>query len=247
MLERMIIDISKWIVIILIFFIAFACSLYLIFSYFAVALEQQKLLKDPTNNTESGVILSKIHNSSMIEENSRCPRYFYELVNQSITNQIEDEKENTLDNKSFCEKASEYDKIKRVGPHPAVYYFGVSFGSTILTTFFTLFGVIVEDSIPDRGYELVTLTCNKPNPINYAPGFDVFTSNLGFIIFGLFTFICVTVLINTLIAMMEETIDTIDDRADVEWKFARSRLYMEYIRDGKNTFHPFFCRLQKVM
>ena len=33
--------------------------------------------------------------------------------------------------------------------------------------------------------------------------------------------------------MMEETIDTIDDRADVEWKFARSRLYMEYIRDGK--------------
>jgi len=56
---------------------------------------------------------------------------------------------------------------------------------------------------------------------------------LGFIIFGLFAFICVTVLINTLIAMMEETIDTIDDRADVEWKFARSRLYMEYIRDGK--------------
>lgn len=34
--------------------------------------------------------------------------------------------------------------------------------------------------------------------------------------------------------MMEETIDTIDDRADVEWKFARSRLYMEYIRDGKD-------------
>jgi hypothetical protein len=33
--------------------------------------------------------------------------------------------------------------------------------------------------------------------------------------------------------MMEETIDTIDDRADVEWKFARSRLYMEFIRDGK--------------
>jgi len=33
--------------------------------------------------------------------------------------------------------------------------------------------------------------------------------------------------------MMEETIDTIDDRADVEWKFARSRLYMEFIREGK--------------
>lgn len=54
-------------------------------------------------------------------------------------------------------------------------------------------------------------------------------------IYGLFSFICVTVLINTLIAMMEETIDTIDDRADVEWKFARSRLYMEYIRDGRRS------------
>ena len=38
--------------------------------------------------------------------------------------------------------------------------------------------------------------------------------------------------------MMEETIETIDDRADVEWKFARSRLYMEYIRDGNHSFSP---------
>lgn len=81
---------------------------------------------------------------------------------------------------------------------------------------------------------MITLSCNKPDRNSYAPGFDIFTSNLGFIIFGLFTFVCVTVLINTLIAMMEETIDVIDDRADVEWKFARSRLYMEYIRDGKS-------------
>jgi hypothetical protein len=80
---------------------------------------------------------------------------------------------------------------------------------------------------------LISLTCNKPDQDTYLPGFDQFVSNLGFVIYGLFSFICVTVLINTLIAMMEETIDTIDDRADVEWKFARSRLYMEYIRDGE--------------
>jgi hypothetical protein len=88
------------------------------------------------------------------------------------------------------------------------------------------------------------LTCNKPDENSYSPGFDLFTSNLGFVIFGLFTFISVTVLINTLIAMMEETIDTIDDRADVEWKFSRSRLYMEYIRDGKNHF---FNQLESVI
>jgi hypothetical protein len=46
---------------------------------------------------------------------------------------------------------------------------------------------------------------------------------------------CVTVLINTLIAMLEGTIEDIDDRADIEWKFARSKLYMEYIRSGRRT------------
>ena len=64
-------------------------------------------------------------------------------------------------------------------------------------------------------------------------GFDEFMSTVGLIIYGLFAFVCVTVLINTLIAMLEESIDQIDDRADIEWKFARSKLYMEYIRQGK--------------
>ena len=88
----------------------------------------------------------------------------------------------------------------------------------------------------DRGYELITLSCYKPDPYTYLAGFDTFISNLGFFIYGLFTFACVTVLINTLIAMLEETIEEIDDRADIEWKFARSKLYMEYIREGHNRF-----------
>ncbi|CAF4051612.1 unnamed protein product [Adineta steineri] len=253
MLERMLIDISKWIVIILIFFIAFACSLYLIFSFFAVAREQQIQLRNLTSlNGHKSVILSLITNNTIrIQNNSRCPERFYQLMenlNETMY-YIENDDSNETDNKNTCAceddknyetiKTSEnYDKIKRVGPRPALYYFGDSFGSTILTTFFTLFGVIAEDGVPDRSYELISLTCNKPNKKTYAPGFDLFTSNLGFIIYGLFTFVCVTVLINTLIAMMEETIDTIDDRADVEWKFARSRLYMEYIRDGNTLPVP---------
>ena len=59
-------------------------------------------------------------------------------------------------------------------------------------------------------------------------------SNLGFILYGIFTFTCVTVLINTLIAMLEGTSLDIDESADIEWKFVRSKLYMEYIRDGLN-------------
>ena len=80
------------------------------------------------------------------------------------------------------------------------------------------------------------MSCYRPDPSTYLPGFDTFVSNLGFFLYGLFTFTCVTVLINTLIAMFEETIEDIDDRADIEWKFARSKLYMEFIRTGKTRF-----------
>ncbi|CAF2949966.1 unnamed protein product [Rotaria sp. Silwood2] len=240
MLERMIIDISKWIVIILIFFIAFACSLFLIFSNFAVALQQQEeILGKSLNDVEPKTSSITRYSNLSIETSSRCLPY-YAFLNQSFPNITYLE---TLDNmdqdKNFsCKKTRGYDKIQRIGRYPAIYYFGKSFGSTILTTFFTLFGVIAEDELPDRGYELVSLTCEKPDQKYYASGFDLFSSNLGFVIFGLFTFICVTVLINTLIAMMGKTIDTIDDRADVEWKFARSRLYMEYIRDGNTLPVP---------
>ena len=50
--------------------------------------------------------------------------------------------------------------------------------------------------------------------------------------------------------MMEKTIETVDDRADTEWKFARSRLYMEYIRDGKISDIEYrFChgKIKKII
>ena len=81
---------------------------------------------------------------------------------------------------------------------------------------------------------MITASCYKPDPDTYLETFDDFTSSIGFVLYGLFTFVCVTVLINTLIAMLEESIDQIDDRADIEWKFARSKLYMEYIRKGND-------------
>jgi uncharacterized protein YpmB len=149
MLDRMIIDISKWIVIILIFFIAFACSLFLIFSYFAVALEQHNDLHRSLNITEPQLILVTQNNISTI---NKCPEKFYELTanqsisyfiaKQNIANDDDDDENNT------CKKTEDYDKIKKVGSHPAIHYFGRSFVSTILTTFFTLFGVIFEDNIP---------------------------------------------------------------------------------------------------
>ncbi|CAF0906842.1 unnamed protein product [Rotaria sordida] len=233
MLDRMIIDIVKWISIIIIFFIAFNCSLYYIFSFFSIVLKQQNTLIKSSSSSNSSI--SIIDKNSTIANYVQCPDYFYELLNQTIPllNNIEDNNNNNnnIDTNNFCQQSSNYDTLTQIGPYPAIYYFGESFNSTILTTFFTLFGVIGENGIPDRGYEMVTLSCYKPDSNTYISGFDNFLSNLGFIIYGLFTFVCVTVLINTLIAMLEETIKHIDDRADIEWKFARSKLYMEYIQD----------------
>jgi hypothetical protein len=82
---------------------------------------------------------------------------------------------------------------------------------------------------------MITRSCYQPDPSTYLANFDQFSGTLGFAIYGLFAFVCITVLINTLIAMLEQSIDKIDDRADIEWKFARSKLYMEYIREGKSS------------
>ncbi|CAF1250908.1 unnamed protein product, partial [Didymodactylos carnosus] len=53
------------------------------------------------------------------------------------------------------------------------------------------------------------------------------------------TVFCVIVLLNMLIAMMSKSYETIVEHADVEWKFARSKLYMEYIKEGASLPVPF--------
>ncbi|UJR27013.1 hypothetical protein I4U23_008318 [Adineta vaga] len=229
MLDYMMIDISKWIFIIVIFFISFACALFSIFSYFAVNLQQQISLFQTSLNVNSSIEISNI----TLFNQSTCSDYFYELLNGSIPfimSIVEDTNDINNANDS-CQQASTYQLYQNIETYPAINYFGQSFDSTLLTTFFTLFGVI-GDGTSNRGYELQADSSCQSDPNSYLPGFDNFVSNLGFIIYGLFTFICITVLINTLIAMLEETIKDIDNRADIEWKYARSKLYMEYIRNG---------------
>lgn len=148
MVERMISDISKWLVIILIFFIAFACSLFLIFSHFAVALKYHDILNPSLNIRQPRITTPIIDDNSTSERNERCPAMFYNLTDASDWSQNKyryisgsDDIEN-----GTCSASENWSKIKKIGPHPAVFYFGKSFSTTILTTFFTLFGVIAEDN-----------------------------------------------------------------------------------------------------
>nr|XP_025042220.1 short transient receptor potential channel 2-like isoform X1 [Pelodiscus sinensis] len=58
-------------------------------------------------------------------------------------------------------------------------------------------------------------------------------------LYGIFTIIMVIVLLNMLIAMITNSFQKIEDDADVEWKFARSKLYLSYFREGLTLPVPF--------
>uniref|UniRef100_A0A672K5V3 Short transient receptor potential channel 2 homolog n=1 Tax=Sinocyclocheilus grahami TaxID=75366 RepID=A0A672K5V3_SINGR len=62
---------------------------------------------------------------------------------------------------------------------------------------------------------------------------------VGRILYGIYTLIIVIVLLNMLVAMITNSFQKIEDDADVEWKFARSKLYLSYFREGLTMPVPF--------
>ncbi|ELT93222.1 hypothetical protein CAPTEDRAFT_147411, partial [Capitella teleta] len=66
-----------------------------------------------------------------------------------------------------------------------------------------------------------------------------FTERVGYIVFGVYYWGAVIILLNMLIAMMTRSFDKIATDQDIEWKFVRSKLYMEYIRRGNTLAIPF--------
>ncbi|KAH3830216.1 hypothetical protein DPMN_103457 [Dreissena polymorpha] len=87
--------------------------------------------------------------------------------------------------------------------------------STFRTVFWSVFG---------RGGTDVVLLDQYNNYV---------TENFGNFLYGLYNVIMVTVLINMLIAMMARSFQAIAEEADIEWKFARSVLYLEYMSNGQ--------------
>ncbi|XP_053161976.1 short transient receptor potential channel 2-like [Hemicordylus capensis] len=69
---------------------------------------------------------------------------------------------------------------------------------------------------------------------------EFFVSELvGRVLYGVFTIVMVVVLLNMLIAMITNSFQKIENDADVEWKFARSKLYLSYFREGLTLPVPF--------
>ncbi|XP_029030290.2 short transient receptor potential channel 2-like [Betta splendens] len=93
------------------------------------------------------------------------------------------------------------------------------FNETFRFLFWTMFGVVNEQYVD-------------------MPQF-VFAEFIGRILYGVYTLVIVIVLLNMLIAMITNSFQKIEDDADVEWKFARSKLYLSYFREGLTMPVPF--------
>ncbi|KAJ8382373.1 hypothetical protein SKAU_G00031510 [Synaphobranchus kaupii] len=66
-----------------------------------------------------------------------------------------------------------------------------------------------------------------------------FIENIGYVLYGIYNVTMVVVLLNMLIAMINSSYQEIENDADVEWKFARSKLWLSYFDNGKTLPPPY--------
>ncbi|XP_035826877.1 transient-receptor-potential-like protein, partial [Aplysia californica] len=66
-----------------------------------------------------------------------------------------------------------------------------------------------------------------------------FTMTVGELLFMAYHAMAIIVLLNMLIAMMSSSFQEIENHADMEWKFARSKLWMGYFDEGSTLPSPF--------
>ncbi|XP_035272592.1 short transient receptor potential channel 3 isoform X1 [Anguilla anguilla] len=66
-----------------------------------------------------------------------------------------------------------------------------------------------------------------------------FIENIGYVLYGIYNVTMVVVLLNMLIAMINSSYQEIEDDSDVEWKFARTKLWLSYFDNGKTLPPPY--------
>ncbi|KAL0182386.1 hypothetical protein M9458_021761, partial [Cirrhinus mrigala] len=66
-----------------------------------------------------------------------------------------------------------------------------------------------------------------------------FIENIGYVLYGVYNVTMVVVLLNMLIAMINHSYQEIEEDADVEWKFARAKLWLSYFDEGSTLPPPF--------
>ncbi|XP_072171069.1 transient-receptor-potential-like protein [Diadema setosum] len=98
---------------------------------------------------------------------------------------------------------------------------------TLLTLMWALFGLVNTDKT------------RLPQDESEQEDPEIFVETVGELLFLVYHLMAIVVLLNMLIAMMSNSFQIIEDHADREWKFARSKLWMSYFDEGSTLPPPF--------
>ncbi|CAH1777259.1 unnamed protein product [Owenia fusiformis] len=105
------------------------------------------------------------------------------------------------------------------------------FYKSLATLFWALFG------FAEPGYANVIVGNVYNETMTTKMNYHTFTEMMGLILFGMYQILVVIVVVNMLIAMMSNTLNRIEENVDMEWKFARSKLWMQYF-EAQGTLPP---------
>ncbi|XP_067101893.1 short transient receptor potential channel 6 [Osmerus mordax] len=94
----------------------------------------------------------------------------------------------------------------------------------------------VEESFKTLFWAIFGLSEVKSVVINNG---HKFIENIGYVLYGVYNVTMVIVLLNMLIAMINSSFQEIEDDADVEWKFARAKLWFSYFEEQSTLPVPF--------
>ncbi|UYV72630.1 trp-1 [Cordylochernes scorpioides] len=119
-------------------------------------------------------------------------------------------------NTEYCEVRPDGRPVNCQRNHDAF----MTIGNTFTTLFWSLFGI------------------GNPKSTDLVED-DRFIETVGQGLFMSYHVAAIVVLINMLIAMMTKSFQVIEDHADREWKFARSKLWMSYFDEGSTMPPPF--------
>ncbi|XP_060584215.1 short transient receptor potential channel 7-like isoform X6 [Ruditapes philippinarum] len=125
---------------------------------------------------------------------------------------------------------------------------------TFYSLFWSIFGQvsITDINVKHPGPGGVFSAGQGPGSAMTESSTDI-VEGVGLFLFGIYHVVIIIVLINMLIAMMSHSFEAIQGDCDVEWKFARTKLWMNYMDDGSTLPVPFnmipspksFCYLWK--
>ncbi|OQV25244.1 Short transient receptor potential channel 5 [Hypsibius exemplaris] len=112
----------------------------------------------------------------------------------------------------------------------------MTFPSTAKTLFWALFGLAPAEA-PD--VVIGNRYANGSIWQDYQFREHKFTQGSGYVMFGMYQVIGVIILLNTLIAVMSNSYQKVEDNSDLEWKFARTQIWIDFFDAGRSLPCPF--------